>query len=98
MLRALLSDQKNWDTNSDPRSKVTWDGTPCLEKTCYTNNTAKLAELMVLKVGMKMDCLENRSTTTRIAVNTEEGGKCSMKSIDMEFHGFSGTGSCCKVS
>jgi hypothetical protein len=30
-------------------------------------------------------------------VNPEEEGRCSMKSIDMEFHGFSGIGSCFRV-
>ena len=43
---------------------------------------------------MKIACLDSRSTTTRIAVKPKEGGNCSMKSIDIEFHGFSGIGSC----
>ena len=30
-------------------------------------------------VGIKSDCLVNRSMTTNIAVKPEEGGKCSMK-------------------
>ena len=37
---------------------------------------------------MKIACLDSRSTTTRIAVKPKEGGNCSMKSIDIEFHGF----------
>ena len=45
-------------------------------------------------VGIKSDCLVNQSTTTNIAVKPEEGGKCSMKSIEIEFQGFSGTGNC----
>ena len=48
------------------------------------------------RVGMKMHCLDKRSTTTRIEVKPEDGGSCSIKSIDMEFHGFSGIGSCFK--
>ena len=43
---------------------------------------------------MKSACLDNLSTTTRMEVKLSEGGSCSMKSMDMEFHGFSGTGSC----
>jgi hypothetical protein len=41
-----------------------------------------------------MDCLVKRSTITRIAVNSEDGGNCSMKSIEMEFQGVLGTGNC----
>ena len=44
-------------------------------------------------VGMKMQCLERRSMTTRIVVCPEEAGSCLMKSIEMEFHGFEGMGS-----
>ena len=43
---------------------------------------------------MNRACLESLSTTTRMAVKPEEFGSCSMKSIKMEFHGFSGTGNC----
>ena len=49
---------------------------------------------MVSYVGMNMACLDNRSTTTRIAVKPEEEGSCSMKSMEMESHGLSGIGSC----
>ena len=45
-------------------------------------------------VGIKSDCLVNRSTTTNSAVKPEEEGKFSMKSIEIEFQGFSGTGNC----
>ena len=48
----------------------------------------------MLSVGMKMHCLERRSTTTRIVVCPEEAGSCSMKSMEMEFHGFEGMESC----
>jgi len=43
---------------------------------------------------MKVACLESLSTMTRIAVNLVESGSCSIKSMDMEFQGLSGTGSC----
>jgi len=41
-----------------------------------------------------MACLESLSTMTRMAVKLVDEGSCLMKSIEMEFHGFSGTGSC----
>ena len=34
--------------------------------------------------------------TMSIEVKLEDGGSCSIKSIDMESHGFSGIGSCFK--
>ena len=43
-----------------------------------------------------MHCLDKQSTTTRIEVRLEDGGSYSIKSIDMEFHGFSVIGSCFK--
>ena len=43
---------------------------------------------------MKSVCLDNLSTTTRMAVKPSEGGSCLIKSMEMEFHGFSGMGSC----
>ena len=39
----------------------------------------------------------SRSTTTKIVVNPSEGGNCSMKSMEIEFHGFSGIGSCWRL-
>ena len=45
-------------------------------------------------VGMKMHCLERWSTTTRIVVCPEDARSCLMKSMEMEFHGFEGIGSC----
>ena len=41
-----------------------------------------------------MYCFDSQSTTTRIVVYLKELGSCSMKSIEMEFHGFSRIGSC----
>ena len=48
----------------------------------------------MLSVGMKTHCLERQSMTTRIVVCVEEAGSCSMKSMEMEFHGFEGMESC----
>jgi len=41
-----------------------------------------------------MACLESLSTMTRMAVKPVDEGSCSMKSMEMEFQGFSGMGSC----
>src|SRR5437899_12513632 len=94
MSSALPSEQKKWDTNSVPQSEVTWAGTPCLENTWSKNSFARSGLVTVSYVGTDIACFESRSITTRMAVKPVEGGSCSMKSIDLEFHGFSGTGSC----
>ena len=44
-----------------------------------------------------MACLDSRSITTKMAVKPDEEGSCSMKSIEMEFHGRSGTGNCLSI-
>ena len=43
---------------------------------------------------MKSAYLDNLSMTTRMAVKPSKGGSCSIKSMEMEFHGFSWMGSC----
>src|SRR6202035_1477978 len=94
MSRANPRERKKWEMNSEPRSQVTWDRTPCLENTCIMNNLASSGASISSTVGMKMPCLVRRSTMTRIAVWPSDSGRCSMKSMDMEFHGSSGTGNC----
>jgi hypothetical protein len=42
---------------------------------------------------MKRACLVKRSTTTKIAVKPSELGSCSIKSIEIDSQGRSGTGS-----
>ena len=44
-----------------------------------------------------MACLDSQSIMTRMAVKMDEEGNCSMKSIEMEFHGQSGTGNCLSI-
>ena len=51
-------------------------------------------EVIVSWVGIKIDCFESRSTITRMAVKPSEDGNCSIKSMEIEFQGFSGIGSC----
>ena len=45
-------------------------------------------------VGINIACFVKRSTITRIESESDEVGRVSMKSIDIEFHGRSGIGSC----
>ena len=45
-------------------------------------------------VGIKLHCFDRQSMTTKIAVCPEEARSCSIKSMEMEFHGFKGMGSC----
>src|SRR5271168_1431455 len=94
MSRAFPSERKKRETNSGPRSEVTCSGTPCLEKTWRINKIARSSDVQWTVVGIKMPCLVKRSTTTRIASCQEDVGRVSMKSIEMEFHGCCGTGSC----
>ena len=57
-------------------------------------SVASLAEVMVSCVGMKMLCFDSQSTMTRMVSKLEDGGSFSMKSMEMEFQGRSGIGSC----
>ena len=45
-------------------------------------------------VGINIACLASWSTITKIELQPEDVGRVSMKSIDMEFHGHLGIGSC----
>src|SRR4029077_15109878 len=73
---------------------VMCEGTPCFKKMWSRNSLASSGEVMVLCVGTKMHCFERWSTMTKMEVKPEDAGNCSMKSMDMEFHGHLGTGSC----
>ena len=92
--RAVPRERKKWETNSEPWSDVTWDGTPCFEKTWITKRRASSTEVIVSWVGMNMACFDRRSTITRMVSKPEEEGSFSMKSIEIEFHRCSGIGSC----
>ena len=97
MLRAFLSKRKKCETNSVPRSEVTCAGTPCLENTWRRKSCVSSGKVMVLCVGMNSAYFKRRSTTTRIVVKPEDAGSCSIKSMEMEFHGRSGMGSCLSI-
>ena len=93
----MPSDRKKCDVNSEPQLQVTCMGTLCLLKTWITKSLASSGAVMSSMVGMKIPCLESRSTTMRSAVWPEESGRCSMKSMEMEFQGRSGTSKVRKV-
>ena len=94
MSRTFLSEWKKAETNSKPQSEVTCKGMPCLEKTWRTNNLANIGDVMVSTIGIKIDCLVRRSMITSIVSELSDMGNFSMKSMDIEFHGLSGIGSC----
>jgi hypothetical protein len=58
------------------------------------NSWVSCGAVILSTVGMNMPCLESRSTMTRIAVCPSDSRMCSMKSMEIEFHRHSGTGSC----
>jgi len=58
------------------------------------NRRAKSMDVMVPWAGIKVACLVSRLTMTKIVSNLEDDGSFLMKSIEIEFHGCSGMGSC----
>jgi len=60
------------------------------------NRHAKFADIMVSWAGIKITCLVSQLTMTKIVSNLEDNRIFSIKSIEMEFHGCSGIGSCLK--
>ena len=58
------------------------------------NRCAKSMDVMVPWVGIKIACLVSWLTMTKIVSNPEDDKSFSMRSIEMEFHGHSGIGSC----
>ena len=94
MSRTFPSEWKKAETNSEPRSEVMCEGTPCLEKTWRKNNLANIGDMMVSTVGIKIDCLVRQSTITSIVLEPLDMGNFLMKSMDIEFHGLSGIRSC----
>ena len=90
----VLSDWKKWEMNSGPRSEVTCVGALCLAKMCVRNSWESLGDVIALLVGMNRASFVRQSTTTKMDEWPLEMGSCSMKSMDMEFHGLIGMGSC----
>ena len=94
MSGAFLNDQKNEETNSEPPSEVTCEGTLHLEKTWRMNKLASIRAVMVSTVRMKIDCFESLLTIMRMVSYPEGRGSFSIKSMEIEFQGCLGTGSC----
>ena len=57
----------------------------------------KFHAVRVLCVEMKMDCLVSQSTITWMVVYPSESSNCFMRSMEIEFHGADGIGSCKRV-
>ena len=87
MSRTFPSKWKKVEMNSEPQLEVTCKGTPCLEK---TNSLANIGDVIILTVGIKIDCLVRWSMMTNIVSELLDMGNFSMKSMDVEFHGLSG--------
>ena len=76
------------------QSEVTCKGTPFLEKTWRMNSLASMGDMMVLMVGIKINCLVRWSMMTSIVSEPLDIGSYLMKSMDIESQGLSGIGSC----
>ena len=58
------------------------------------NRCVKSTNVMVSWAEIKIACLVSQLTMTKIVSNPEDNRSFSIKSIEMEFHGCSGIGSC----
>ena len=94
MSRTFPSERKKTETNSEPQLEVTCEGMPCLEETWRTNSLANIGDMMVLMVGIKINCLVRWSMMTNIMSEPSDLGNFLMKSMDIEFHSLSGIRSC----
>ena len=92
--KAFPSVWKNDNRNSKTLSEVMCNGTLCSEKTWSMNNCPSMGAVMVSTIRTNINCLVSQSTMTRMVSCPEDGGSFSMKSMEMEFQGNSGTGSC----
>ena len=77
-----------------PQSEDTCEGMPCLEKIWRTNSLASMGDVMVSMVRIKINCWVRWSMITSIVSEPSDIGNFSMKSMDIEFQGLSGIGSC----
>ena len=71
-----------------------WEGTLCLENTWRRKSFVSSGDVIMSCIGMNMHCLDSQSTTIKTAIYPEDKCSCSMKSMKMEFQGFSRMGSC----
>src|SRR5215471_18217235 len=92
MSRSDIRDFQNLETKCLPRSETMSEGVPCFEKTCRRNSIAISSAVASLCVGMNNTIFDNRHTTTRIVSKSLDGGKPSIKSMEMESQGRLGTG------
>ena len=77
-----------------PWLEVMCKGMPGLEKTWRMNSLASMGDVIILMVRIKINCLVRRSMMTSIMSELSVIGSFLMKSMDIEFQGLSGIGSC----
>jgi len=79
------------DVNIVPRSVMIWFGSPWSRNISFMKLFANCVAFISLWQGIKWLIFVRRSQTTRIASYSSDFGKSVMKSMDIDFHGFSGT-------
>ena len=62
------------------------------------NSLTNIGDMMVLTVGIKINCLVRWSTMTNIVSKLSDMGNFLMKSMDIEYHSLLGIGSCFRSS
>ena len=78
------------DRKRGSRSEMILRGKPCNLTMLSRKSLAKSGASICVCVGMKCAILEKRSTTTKMALNVCDCGKCTIRSIEMSCHGSSG--------
>src|SRR5262245_41018476 len=85
---------QNLEVNILSRSDTMSDGRPWRRKMCWRKRRATSVAVAVVLVAMKWAILVRRSTTTKMAsFPTDEAGRPTIKSIEIDSHGRKGTGS-----
>ncbi|MEE6520379.1 hypothetical protein FKM82_018239 [Ascaphus truei] len=84
--------RQNFDINCVPRSETMEVGIPWMRNTSLVKISARVGEEGSPLSGTKWACFEKRSTMTKMVFIPLEGGRSTMKSIEICDHGRSGTG------
>jgi hypothetical protein len=90
--RSLQRDVQNRDVKSFPQSEMISLGVPCLANTYRKKSMGTSPESMSENVGMKSAIFVSQWTITRIMSWPSDRGNPSMKSIEIESHGYSPMG------
>src|SRR5205807_8418042 len=82
---------QNLEVNRLSLSEIIDSGSPWYRQISFRNISANCSIGTSVVSGMKCAILENLSTMTQILVYPADSGNPIMKSIEMDFHGRSGT-------